>query len=129
MPAKTVSIEKEIKSNLRTANDLISEEDLNNVLERLNDIRYELGNLGKDCVGINLPEAYDELDGIIKDLNGYLKPKENKPEENYSEDPKIKTVKDVLDALTPKIDSRAAIFDEPILTLVNSLYDALTKLK
>jgi hypothetical protein len=129
MPAKTISIGEDIKSNLRTTDNLISYKDnrFSDIVERLENINYKLGNLDENCEGVDLSGIYDKLEGIIEDLRGY--DQVLKLEVKYKEDHDIKTGKDVLDALSPKIDPRVAIFDETVPKLVNILYGAIMELK
>jgi len=124
MPAKTISI-GDIKSNLRTTDKLISYKDnrFSDIVERLENINYKLGNLDENCEDINLPRIYDELKGVIKDLHGYDQVLKLKVK--YREDPDIKTGKDLLDALYLKIDPDVATFDKTVPILVNILYGAI----
>jgi hypothetical protein len=125
MPAKTISIGEDIKSNLRTTDNLISYKDnrFSDMVERLGNINYKLGNLDENCEDINLPSIYDELKGIIKDAYNYDRVLKLKVK--YREDPEIKTGKDLLDALYPKIDPDVATFDKTVPILVNILYEAI----
>jgi len=125
MPAKTISIGEDIKSNLRTTDNLISYKDnrFSDIVERLENINYKLGNLDENCEDINLPSIYDELKGVIKDLHGYDQVLKLKVK--YREDPDIKTGKDLLDALYLKIDPDVATFDKTVPILVNILYEAI----
>ena len=124
MPAKTISIGEDIKSNLRTTDNLISYKDnrFSDMVERLGNINYKLGNLDENCEDINLPSIYDELKGIIKNLHGYDQVLKLKVE--YGEDSDIKTGEDLLEALYNKVrDSYVSQSDdETIPDLFNTLY-------
>jgi hypothetical protein len=125
MPAKMKPIDMGAdKSNLRTTDDLISKDDrFSDMVKRLGKINSELGDLDENCEGINLSDTYDELKGIIKNLQGYDQVLKLKVE--YGKDSDIKTGKDLLEALDPKIDPRAATFDETIRDLFSILYGAV----
>ena len=93
------------------------------IKDSLDEVKSTFDNLNPTCEGVNLSNTYDELKGIIKNLQGYDQVLKLKVE--YGEDSDIKTGKDLLEALDPKIDPRAATFDETIRDLFSILYGAV----
>ena len=122
MPQKTV-YGKATKENVNVAAVKLRIPD--HIKDSLDEVKSTFDNLNPTCEGVNLSNTYDELKGIIKNLQGYDLVLKLKVE--YGEDSDIKTGKDLLEALDPKIDPRAATFDETIRDLFNILYEAIMK--